>query len=125
VSENQGFDGGKVKMTGPFTVCKHDDGDGGVRIMVSGEIDHDVSEALSLILINAAEQTGVRHVVVDLVAVPFLGAAWVRCLLTGRQVALRRGRVFTVANARGIVRDTLRAAGVAGILALETGAVTA
>ncbi|MEV4274502.1 STAS domain-containing protein [Actinoplanes xinjiangensis] len=112
-------------MTGPFTVCKHDDGDGVARIMVSGEIDHDVGEALSLILINAAEQTGVRHVVVDLAAVPFLGAAGVRCLLTGRQVALRHGRALSVANAEGIVRDTLRAAGVAGILSVEKGAVSA
>ncbi|WP_433789475.1 anti-sigma factor antagonist [Actinoplanes sp. CA-252034] len=112
-------------MTGPFTVCKHDDGDGVVRIMVSGEIDHDVSEALSIILINAAEQSGVRHVVVDLATVPFLGAAGVRSLLTGRQVAVRRGRAFSVANTHGIVGDTLRAAGVAGILAAQTGAVTA
>ncbi|GIE76878.1 hypothetical protein Aph02nite_28280 [Actinoplanes philippinensis] len=112
-------------MTGPFMVCKHDDGDGGVRIMVSGEIDHDVSEALSLILINAAEQSGVRHVVVDLATVPFLGAAGVRSLLTGRQVAVRHGRAFAVANAHGVVRDTLRAAGVAGILAVATDTVTA
>jgi anti-anti-sigma factor len=125
VPENQGFDGGTVKMTGPFTVCKHDGGDGGVRIMVSGEIDHDVSEALSLILINAAEQASARHVVVDLATVPFLDAAGVRSLLTGRQVALRRGRAFSVVNARGAVRATLLAAGVAGILSLEQGAVTA
>ena len=32
-------------MTGPFTVCKHEDGDGGVRLEVGGELDHDVSEA--------------------------------------------------------------------------------
>lgn len=112
-------------MTGPFTVCKHDDGDGGVRIMVSGEIDHDVSEALSLILINAAEQNTVRHLVVDLATTTFMDAAGVRSLLSGRQVALRHGRHFTVANARDNVKAILLAAGVAGMLSLDQGAVTA
>jgi anti-anti-sigma factor len=107
-------------MTGPFTVCKHDDGDGAVRLEVGGELDHDVSEALSLILINAAEQSGVRHVVVDLNAVPFLGSAGMRSLLTGRQVALRHGRTFIVSNPQANVLETLRAAGVAGILSPAT-----
>ncbi|GAA4947205.1 STAS domain-containing protein [Actinoplanes utahensis] len=105
-------------MTGPFAVSKHHDGDDAVRLLVVGDIDHDVSEALSHILINAVEQPGVRTLVVDLGRVPTVAASGIRSLMVGRQEALRRGCHYRVTNAHGLVGDMLRAAGVAEFLSL-------
>ncbi|MEV6303272.1 STAS domain-containing protein [Actinoplanes sp. NPDC051861] len=107
-------------MTGPFGVSKRQDGEGAVRLLVSGEIDGDVSAALSLLLVNAAAQDGVERLTVDLGRVPFLAAAGVRSLLSGREEALRRGCDYRVVNAPATVADTLRAAGLAGLLRLTT-----
>jgi anti-anti-sigma factor len=103
-------------MNGPFTVRKHDEGDGIVRLAVHGDVDNDNSDALSLIIRNAADQFGIQVLVVDLNRVPHLAAAGIRSLLEGRQAAMLRGCAYHVVNARDIVADTLAAAGVSGVL---------
>ncbi|GAA1582175.1 STAS domain-containing protein [Actinoplanes couchii] len=108
-------------MTGPFTVRKHHDGGGAVRIAVSGDIDHDVSEALTHILLNALDQTAVRMLVVDLSGVTHLGAAGVRSLLTGRREANRHGCGFRVVGASDLALDVIRAAGVVRALSVTVG----
>ena len=102
-------------MTGPFTVRKHDDGSGVVRIAVQGEIDSDNSTALTLIIVNAAEQPGAEVLVIDLAGVPFLASAGVRSLLEGRAAAGQRGCAYQVINAHGIVAEALRVSGVASM----------
>jgi anti-anti-sigma factor len=103
-------------MTGPFTVRKHDDGSGVVRIAVRGEIDSDNSAALSLLIVNAAEQTGVDVLVIDLDGVPILAAAGVRSILEGRAAAAHHGSDYRVINAHGVVAEALTASGVAGLV---------
>jgi anti-anti-sigma factor len=103
-------------MNGPFTVRKHDEGDGIVRLAVHGDVDNDNCEALSLIIRNAADQFGIHTLVVDLDRVPQLAAAGIRSLLEGRQAALLRGCAYYVVNAHDIVGETLHAAGVSGVL---------
>ena len=103
-------------MSSPFTMCKHDEGGGAVRVVVTGEIDNDVSAALSLFLVNAAEQGGVRTLLVDLERVPLLAAAGIRSLLTGREAALRRECTYYVVNVRDEVVQAMQAAGVAALL---------
>ena len=98
-------------MTSRFTVRKHTEGLGGVRIAVTGEIDEDASAALRLIIVNAITQNGVGAVTVDLRRVPFLAAAGVRSLLNGRQAALEQGCTYRIVNAHGIVLDVLEAVG--------------
>lgn len=105
-------------MTGPFTVRKHLDGDGAVRIFVSGEIDHDVSGALTNLLLNAVEQPGVTALTVDLADVTFLGSTGVRSLLTCRREASRRGCGFHIVNPQELVLDVLRAARVVKTLSV-------
>jgi anti-anti-sigma factor len=103
-------------MTGQFTVRKHADGSGGVRIAVTGEIDDDASTALDLIICNAVAQPGVGTVTIDLERVPFLAAGGVRSLLNGRLAAMEHGCAFTVVNPHGIVRGVLDAVGLTGLL---------
>ncbi|MEU4695295.1 STAS domain-containing protein [Actinoplanes sp. NPDC023714] len=103
-------------MNGPFMVRKHDEGEGIVRLAVHGDVDNDSSDALSVIIKNAADQAGIHALVVDLDRVPYLAAAGIRSLLEGRQSALVRGCSYYVINARDIVADALVAAGVAAVL---------
>ncbi|MEU4421052.1 STAS domain-containing protein [Actinoplanes sp. NPDC024001] len=108
-------------MKGPFTVHKYDEGDGAVRIAVHGEIDNDSDEALSLIIVNAAVQSGITALIIDLDGVTFLAAAGIRSLLDGHLAALRHHCSYHVVNARGSVADALTAAGVAGDLSPALG----
>lgn len=103
-------------MTGLFTMRKHEEGPGAVRIVVSGEIDGDVSAALTLFIANAAAQDGVRSVLVDLEPVLLLAAAGIRCLMSGREAALLQGCSYELVNVRHEVADSLHAAGVAALL---------
>lgn len=105
-------------MIHPFSVTKHPDGEGVVRLAVVGQIDEDVSEALATIIANAAGQHGVRQVVVDLHGVSFLAAAGIRALLVGRLEAQGHGCSYRVVNAAAGVERVLRATGVAAILEL-------
>jgi anti-anti-sigma factor len=98
-------------MTGAFTVSKHDEGAGIVRLAVRGEIDDDVSDALAEIVANAAAQPRVTALIVDLERVPFLAAAGIRALLEGRAAALQHGRSYQVVNARGVVHGVLATTG--------------
>lgn len=99
-------------MTGPFMVRKHDEGGGVVRLAVHGEVDSDTSAALSLIIVNAAEQPGAEVLLIDLGGVTFLAAAGVRSLLEGGAAALRGECSYHVVNAQGVVAQTLTAVGV-------------
>ena len=107
-------------MNAAFAVHKYENGDGVVRLAVSGEIDNDLSDALSTIIINSAEQDGTADLVIDLQRVSFLSAAGISALLSGRAAALARGRGFSVVNARGIVRHALLAVGLERVLNLTT-----
>ncbi|MET0416991.1 MAG: anti-sigma factor antagonist [Actinoplanes sp.] len=98
-------------MTVPFEVTKHCDSDGVTRLRVRGELDRDVSEALTAVIGDAAEQYGVTELIVDLEEVTFLAAAGLHGLVLGRAVAVRRGYPYRVVNARGIVRRVLEITG--------------
>ncbi|SNY54875.1 STAS domain-containing protein [Paractinoplanes atraurantiacus] len=103
-------------MNGPFTMSKHDSGDGIVRIVLGGEVDADVSNALTMMLLNAVEQGGVSVLLIDLERLGLITAAGIRSLLEGRQAALSRGLAYGVVNADGLVRATLIAGGASGLL---------
>src|SRR3954452_16058138 len=87
-----------------------------VRLAPVGEIDQDVVETLVGIISDAAEQSGVTHVIVDLRGVTFLAAAGIRALLEGRAEALRRECTYRVINAGGLVQWVLDATGTAEVL---------
>ena len=110
-------------MNAAFAVHKHEDGDGTVRLAVSGEIDNDLSFALTTIIINSAEQHGTAELVIDLRRVSFLSAAGIHALLRGRAAALEHGRGYRVVEARGIVRQALLAVGLEDVLGLAAAPV--
>jgi anti-anti-sigma factor len=103
-------------MSVPFAVRKHEDG-GVVRLCVIGEIDHDVSEALTTIVVNAVGQGGVLELVLDLRRVSFLAAAGLNALVEGHAAAGDRGCAYRIEHAGGIVERVLRAGGLVELLA--------
>ena len=111
--------------TGAFAVTKQGDGPGVVRLLVSGEIDHDVSDMLAAIIVNAMEHEHVREIVIDLDQVTCLAAAGVRSLLTAQVRAARRGAVIRLANAHGPVATVLTALGCARTFAVADVSVPA
>jgi anti-anti-sigma factor len=94
------------------------DGPGAARLAVAGEIDADVSDALTAIIAEAAGRAGVPELVVDLHRVSFLAAAGVHALVAGREAALREECGFRVVNAHGIVERVLRITGLEVVLDL-------
>jgi anti-anti-sigma factor len=106
---------GRAAMTGTFEARKHDEGNRVVRITVHGEIDEDVGAVLAIIIRNAAGQSGLTALVVDLERCSFLAAAGVRSLLEGRRAAWELGRAYRIVNVHGIVARVLIAAGVPAV----------
>ncbi|MEU4560488.1 STAS domain-containing protein [Actinoplanes sp. NPDC023936] len=96
----------------PFAVIKRDDGGGVSRLLISGELDEDTGEGMAGLIANAATQSDVWELVVDLRRVTFLSAAGVRALLYGRDAAIGAGCAFRVVNAIGLVYQVLRISGV-------------
>ncbi|RZU50718.1 anti-anti-sigma factor [Krasilnikovia cinnamomea] len=107
-------------MTSPFGVRKHDDGDGVARLVVRGEIDSDVSAALTDAIAGTVGQPGVTTLVIDLRQVSLLAAAGVRSLLEGHVAASRHGCAYQVVNTHGIVERVLRVAGVMELLGVTS-----
>jgi anti-anti-sigma factor len=103
-------------MTSEFGVGKHDEGDGVARLVLHGEIDADVSEAVTTIITNAARQDGVTALVIDLDDVPLLAAAGLRALIEGHATAVQHGLPYRVVNARGIALGVIEAAGLLDLL---------
>jgi anti-anti-sigma factor len=102
-------------MTVPFAVRKHEDGPT-VRLVVVGEVDADVSAALTTIVANAVGRGGVQELVMDLRRVSFLAAAGLSALLEGHAVATERGCAYRLVHSGGIVERVLRVSGLLSVL---------
>jgi anti-anti-sigma factor len=111
-------------MIGAFAVTKQCEGDGAVRLLVRGEIDHDVSDALLSIVLNAMDHEATRELIIDLRHVTFLAAAGVRDLLATRVEAVRRGVAWHVADAHGSVALVLGCAGLVAEVSEPEGSPT-
>lgn len=96
---------------GAFGVTKQCGGAGVVRLLVSGDVDHDVSDALTTIIINALDHEPVREIVLDLQQVTFLAAAGMRTFLEGRAAAAAQGASLRLVNAHGPVELVLTTLG--------------
>ncbi|MFI5845957.1 STAS domain-containing protein [Catenuloplanes sp. NPDC051500] len=108
-------------MTGSFSVVKSEDGEGTIRLTISGDVDNDVAAALTEIISNAAEQPGAGALVVDLDRVSVLAAAGIRALLEGRAAAERCDRAYRIVNVHDDVTVyALRVVGLADIVAPVT-----
>jgi anti-anti-sigma factor len=87
------------------------------RVVVSGEIDMAVTEALSASVLGVLRADGVRLVEVELSAVGFIDACGVGVLLAARKDARGQGKSLVVRGARGMPRRVLEMTGVLGVLA--------
>lgn len=87
------------------------------RVIVSGEIDMAVTDALAASVLGALRTDGVRLVEVELSAVGFIDACGVGALLAARNDARGQGKSLVVCGARGLPRRVLEMTGVFGVLA--------
>jgi anti-anti-sigma factor len=103
-------------VVSPFAVSRRQDSTGASRLIVTGEIDQDTSDALATQIANTVRHDGVTELIVDLRHVTFLAAAGVRALLDGFTAASTARRGYRVVNAHGIVHQVLVISGVTELL---------
>ncbi|MEV0202975.1 STAS domain-containing protein [Nonomuraea sp. NPDC050691] len=104
-------------------------GDRAVTLTPVGEIDLLTAGALRAAIEDALRAPHQADVVVDLARVTFLDGAGISALVAGRNIAVRRGRGYTVANPQRRVHRVLHLAGVQELMhlpepALSTGQPT-
>ncbi|GAB1640164.1 STAS domain-containing protein [Krasilnikovia sp. MM14-A1259] len=110
--------------TNAFGVREHYRAGGVARLVVRGDIDHDVAPLLAAAIAGVAGRPAVTELVIDLRAVPLLAAAGIRALLEGRTAAVRDGCGFRVVNADGLVHHVLCLTGVIDLLQVTADAPT-
>ena len=96
----------------------HRDGDA-CRVVLSGELDLSLGEALTEVLARQIGQPGTAVVRVDLAEVTFVDSWAIGVLVRSRQEAAAAGCRFFVSNPRGHVRRVLDVAGVLPTLSAE------
>lgn len=87
------------------------------RVVVSGEIDMAVTEALSASVLGVLRADGVQLVELELSAVGFIDACGIGALLAARNDARGQGKALVVSGARGLPRRVLEMTGVLNVLA--------
>jgi anti-sigma B factor antagonist len=90
------------------------DGDGRVRVALTGECDLSVSEQLTTTLLDAVRRAPL--VVVDMAQLDFLDSSGVHGLITAHHAARDSGRRLVLVNPTGTVATVLDITGVAGLL---------
>lgn len=86
---------------------------GGIaRVVVSGEIDMAVTEALSASVLGVLHAGEVRLIELEMSDVRFIDACGVRALLAARNDARGKGKALVVSGARGLPRRVLEMTGV-------------
>ncbi|MEV1245480.1 STAS domain-containing protein [Nonomuraea sp. NPDC049750] len=94
-----------------FSSTRHSAGDGVVTLIPAGEIDLLTAGALRAAIEDTLHAPG--HIdIVDLARVTFLDCAGISVLVAGRNIAIRRGRGYTVINPQRRVRRALDLTGV-------------
>jgi anti-sigma B factor antagonist len=89
-------------------------GDDRLVVVLAGECDLSVRDALTEALTDAVDRAPV--VVVDLAAVTFLDSSGVHALVTAHRAARAQDRRVYVAGAVGVVADVLELTGVGELL---------
>jgi anti-sigma B factor antagonist len=76
-------------------------------VLLSGEIDMSVHEAILSVLLDQLNDPTSRKVRADLAGVSFIDSSGLHALVKARQAADRLGRAFTVSGAKGPVLEVL------------------
>jgi anti-anti-sigma factor len=85
-------------------------------VILSGDFDMSVGEALVSALRDAARRPGITSVVADLDAVRFIDSHGIAGLVAGYAAATSAGRTFTVVNSHGVVQQVLDVTGLSEVL---------
>lgn len=92
-------------------IISHSDGDGVVRLAMSGDLDMATTGLLQRRVAATLEQDRPRRLVVDVADVTFCDSSGIHAFLLAREAANRRGVTFVLANPSGITRRTLEITG--------------
>ncbi|GAA1630320.1 STAS domain-containing protein [Actinoplanes couchii] len=104
-------------MTTPSHTITHDrTPTGTVRVILTGDFDMSIGDALITSLREAVLLPGTDHVVVDLEHTGFIDSHIVANLVAGYEAAGTAQRSFTVINAHGIVQQVLDVTGLSEVL---------
>jgi anti-sigma B factor antagonist len=100
----------------PLLVSSSVDG-ASISLRLVGDIDLATRPLLAEAIEKAICADGVKHIVLDLAAVPFMDCSGLSTLIAGRAEAERRGRDLRLVNAQGIVLRVLSMTGLIDYLA--------
>lgn len=103
---------------GEFSISTIDESEGGVRVVVEGELDLATVPRL-IAALRSLEQTTRSALVVDLGALTYLDASSLRIVLAARRRAAAAGRTVKVEALLGVVAPVLAVAGQVAVLGLE------
>lgn len=87
-------------------------------LILSGEVDLEVVEALTRVAYSHLADTGVRCLRFDLGAVTFIGCTGMGALVAIRNAAQHRGKTIELANVSQRIRGLLVLAGLGGVFAI-------
>ncbi|BEL06718.1 hypothetical protein Q0Z83_049090 [Actinoplanes sichuanensis] len=104
-------------MTSPaYTITHERTPTGALRVILTGDFDMSIGDALSTSLLEAAHRPEITHIVVDLEHTRFIDSHIVASLVTGYRAALTAKRGFTVVNGHGTVQQVLDVTGLSEVL---------
>jgi anti-anti-sigma factor len=89
---------------------------GALRVILTGDLDMSIGDALATRLVDAAHLPDVTGVVVDLEHTRFIDSHVVAGLVAGYQAAVTARRSFTVVNGHGTVQQVLDVTGLSEVL---------
>jgi anti-anti-sigma factor len=92
------------------------DGQGTVRLALSGELDMASAETLAASVDHALRPDRPAQLVVDLAGVTFCDSTGIRALVDARAAALRCQVAFRTVNPRGLTRRVMSVTGVLDVL---------
>jgi anti-anti-sigma factor len=98
------------------SITTHRRTDGGVVLVVRGELDMASAESLRVALSNAAASWRPPIIIVDLLYVTLIDSSGIGALVAGYKAALAIGARFKVANANSLVHQQLRVTGLVDVL---------
>ncbi|WP_433294192.1 STAS domain-containing protein [Actinoplanes sp. CA-030573] len=97
-------------------IAFYDDGGGGTRLVIDGELDMATAGDLDQQVGATLERGPLDRLIVDLANLRFCDTSGIYALLRARESALRHGAAFQVVNVVGITRRSLEITGLLQVL---------
>ncbi|WP_433303868.1 STAS domain-containing protein [Actinoplanes sp. CA-030573] len=94
-----------------MNITSHRDGDGVVRLAMTGDLDMATTGLLQRRVATTLEKDRPKRLVIDVAGVTFCDSSGIHAFLLAREAANRQGVAFLLANPSGITRRTLEITG--------------